>query len=191
MAAPWQARSTSPARSECDGTRASGGRLFLGIVNGSDVYGQPCIVGHILIEGMHGLPSDRACAARMALDGFRHDPPGAMMQVTIDGEVPMQTTLHQPRIAWDAALALIGAARADDATFGWCRDWVAAILGSAEGRALEATRRRLIDPIPGPNETQLQLGLWRVRLEDAQRGDPAVGAALRDLAAAVAPRLPH
>jgi hypothetical protein len=103
----------------------------------------------------------------------------------------MQTTMHQPRVAWDAALALISAARADDITFGWCRDRVAAILGPAAARALEATRRRLIVPTAAPNETQLQLGLWRVRLEDAQRSDPTSGTDLRDLVAEVADRLAH
>jgi hypothetical protein len=101
------------------------------------------------------------------------------------------TVLHQPRVAWDAALALIDAARAGDATFAWCRDRVAAILGPDAASVLEATRRRLIDPAATPNEAQVQMGLWRVRLDDAQHRNPSAGKELHDLAAEVARRLPQ
>jgi hypothetical protein len=101
------------------------------------------------------------------------------------------TVLHLPRVAWDAALALIDAARGGDATFGWCRDRVAVVLGPAAASALEATRRRLADPTAAPNEAQVQLGLWRVRLDDAQRSNPNVGKDLHDLATELARRLPY
>lgn len=76
---------------------------------------------------------------------------------------------HQPRVAWDGALALIRAARADDATASWCRDWVAELLGPDGATAFLATRRRVLDPTAAANEVQVQEGLWRVRLEDALR----------------------
>lgn len=93
---------------------------------------------------------------------------------------------HQPRIAWDAALALTTAARADEVTFGWCRDRLAALLGVAAASAFEATRRRLTEPAAAPNEALVQSGIWRVRLEDALRTNPAAASQLRDLAVAVA-----
>jgi hypothetical protein len=101
------------------------------------------------------------------------------------------TILHPPRVAWDGALALIAAARADDATFGWCRDRLGAILGSAAARAFETTRRRVIDPTAAPTEAQLQMGLWRVRLDDAQHGDPNVGRDVHNLTIEVVRRVQH
>jgi hypothetical protein len=95
---------------------------------------------------------------------------------------------HQPRIAWDTALALIGAALADDTTFTRCRDRVAAAIGPAAASALEESRHRLTGPSAAPNEAQVQTGLWRVRLEDALRSNPHVGGVLRDLTAEVGPR---
>lgn len=98
------------------------------------------------------------------------------------------TVLHQQRVAWDAALALITAARTGGGTFGLCRDRIAAILGSTTAAALEATRRRLTAPNAAPNEGQVQTGLWRVRLDDALRSDPSAAQHLHHLAAEVTAR---
>lgn len=98
------------------------------------------------------------------------------------------TVVHQQRVAWDAALALITAARSGGAMFGLCRDRIAAVLGSSAAAALEATRRRLTDPGAAPNEGQIQAGLWRVRLDDALRSDPSAARHLGHLAAEIATR---
>jgi len=100
----------------------------------------------------------------------------------------MTSTIHQPRIAWEAARSLTAAAQAGDATYRWCRDRVAAVLGAGAASALEATRRRLTDLAVGPNEVHVQRGLWRVRLEDALRNSPGLGNDLADLIADVAAR---
>lgn len=75
--------------------------------------------------------------------------------------------IHHPRVAWDAALTLVRAARTDDATVSWCRDWVADLLGTESGAAFLATRHRLQDATAAVNEVQVQEGLWRVRVQDA------------------------
>ena len=90
------------------------------------------------------------------------------------------TIVHHPRVAWDAALALVRAARADDAVVSWCRDWVAHVLGPIDASAFLATRRRLADPAAALNEVQVQEGLWRVRIEDALRVFPDLAEPLLD-----------
>jgi hypothetical protein len=101
----------------------------------------------------------------------------------------MQATIqHQQRIAWDAALAVTVAARGDDATFAWCRGRLAAALGSMTAAAFDATRHRLADPSAAPNELQIQAGVWRVRLDDALRNNPAVAKDIGNLAVEVAAR---
>jgi len=90
------------------------------------------------------------------------------------------TVTHPPRVAWDAALALVDAARADDATAAWCRDWVADLLGVTHASAFLTTRQRLLDAAAAANEVQVQEGLWRVRVQDALAARPDLAEPLLD-----------
>jgi hypothetical protein len=81
-------------------------------------------------------------------------------------------TLHQPRIAWDAALVLIRAVEAGGTTYAECRDRFVRVFGVLVGSEIEATRRRLIDPAAPANRAHVEQGLWRVRLEDYLRWHP-------------------
>jgi len=97
--------------------------------------------------------------------------------------------VHQPRVAWDAALTLVRAAQADDATASWCRDWVAELLGADSAAAFLATRRRLGDGTAAGNEVQVQEGLWRVRIQDALSLRPDLAEPLLDRVADTRARL--
>ncbi|MBX6750836.1 MAG: hypothetical protein IRY85_14385 [Micromonosporaceae bacterium] len=99
------------------------------------------------------------------------------------------TVTHPPRVAWDTALALVEAARADDATASWCRDWVADLLGVTQASAFLATRRRLTDAAAAASEVQVQEGLWRVRIQDALAARPDLAEPLLDRVAETRARL--
>ncbi len=103
----------------------------------------------------------------------------------------MTQVVHHPRVAWDGALVLTLAAKADESTYAWCSNWVEAVLGPSIARALASTRRRLADPTLPPSEQQVQEGLWRVRLEDALRGRPGIAGELLTQTTETRSRLAH
>jgi hypothetical protein len=80
--------------------------------------------------------------------------------------------MHQPRIAWDAALVLIRAVEAGGATYAECRDQFVRLFGVMIGSEIEATRRRLADRAAPANRVHIEQGLWRVKLEDYLRRRP-------------------
>jgi hypothetical protein len=105
-------------------------------------------------------------------------------------EVEMSLTItHPPRVAWDTALTLVKAARADDATATWCRDWIAELLGAERAADFLTTRHRLADAGAAVNEVQVQEGLWRVRIQDALAGRPDLAEPLLDRIAQTRVRL--
>lgn len=97
--------------------------------------------------------------------------------------------IHHPRVAWDAALTLVRAARADDATAAWCRDWVAELLGAERAAAFSTTRRRLTSTATTLHEVRVQEGLWRVRIQDALSVRPDLAEPLLDRVAHTRTRL--
>lgn len=99
------------------------------------------------------------------------------------------TVTHPPRVAWDAALAIVGAAQADDATASQCRGWVADLLGAGHAADFLTTRRRLRDAAAAANEVQVQEGLWRVRIQDALAARPDLAEPLLDRIAETRTRL--
>jgi hypothetical protein len=83
-----------------------------------------------------------------------------------------QQVIHQPRVAYDAARAIVAVAGADDVKLlTWFATRVADLLGPAYRRALMDTRYRLIDPVR-PETPMVETGVWRVRLEDFLRTRP-------------------
>jgi hypothetical protein len=97
--------------------------------------------------------------------------------------------IHHPRVAWDAALAVVRAAQADDPTASWCRDWIADLLGPEPAAAFLATRRRLWDASRALNEVRVQEGVWRVRIQDALSTRPDLAEPLLDRVARTRARL--
>ncbi|MDG4802569.1 hypothetical protein [Micromonospora sp. WMMD980] len=94
---------------------------------------------------------------------------------------------HQPRVAWDTART-IGGAFGDDELFGWLRGELVALLGPAAGAALSESRDRVRQA--GEARLPVETGLWRVRLEDALRQRPELGADLAGLAPVARARRP-
>jgi hypothetical protein len=80
--------------------------------------------------------------------------------------------MHQPRIAWDAALALIRAVESGGTAYAQCRDRFVRLFGVTIGSEIEATRRRLASPTAPANRIHIEQGLWRVKLEDYLRSRP-------------------
>jgi hypothetical protein len=91
----------------------------------------------------------------------------------------MTPVTHHARLAWDGAMAFVGAAAYDD-LYGWLDERLGDLLGQAAQRALAETRVRLRYS-RRPDAQQLESGCWRARLEDVLDADPAVSGPLRTL----------
>jgi hypothetical protein len=89
-------------------------------------------------------------------------------------------TLHQPRVAWDAARVLVSVASAGDDLFRWFSNRIGELLGEPYRQSLFETRARL-GPLPSFDGWSLQAGIWRVRIEDVLRDDPTLAEDLRIL----------
>jgi hypothetical protein len=82
--------------------------------------------------------------------------------------------MHQPRIAWDAALVLIRAVQRGGTEYAERRDQFVRLFGVMIGSEIEATRRRLVSATASANRVHIEQGLWRVKLEDYLRWHPEV-----------------
>jgi hypothetical protein len=100
-----------------------------------------------------------------------------------------QTVIHQPRVAWDAALAFVRmTAHPYYAVFA---NEVYRQLGPDVVTLLEETRRHVLDNLvrTGGDRyvTDVEAAKWRVRLEEMLRTRPELAGALLDLTG-MAPR---
>jgi hypothetical protein len=97
--------------------------------------------------------------------------------------------IHQPRVAWDGALAFVRAAASQ--YYGVYAAMVFDKLGRDVYTAYEDTRERIFaavvrDPLDR-TVLDVEAGKWRVRLEDLLRADPELAGTVQQLAA-MAPR---
>lgn len=93
--------------------------------------------------------------------------------------------IHQPRVAWDGARAIVAAAGAGEPEYAAFADQVGLLLGPSYRNALLDTRYRLATETR-PDTPLVEAGIWRTRLEDLLRGRPDVAEDLRILTSAVA-----
>jgi hypothetical protein len=77
--------------------------------------------------------------------------------------------IHQPRVAWDAAQMMILSCMSGH--FGWMCDRVEELFGPEYANALLQSLMKL-QHSTRLDIRQVELGTWRVRLEDALRGRP-------------------
>jgi hypothetical protein len=100
-----------------------------------------------------------------------------------------QRAFHQPRVAFDAARAIVSVAGLDDVELRtWFTTGVADLLGPAYGRALLDTRQRLIEEAR-PETPFVETGVWRVRFEDLLRTRPQLTEEVHFLTLSAATRL--
>jgi hypothetical protein len=94
-----------------------------------------------------------------------------------------QSVIHQPRVAWDGARAFVYAAAGPD--YDVFAGRVADLLGPEVRDALAETRERVLTAwvrTGGDRRaTDVELGRWRVRLEDLLRTHPESTDAILDL----------
>jgi hypothetical protein len=97
----------------------------------------------------------------------------------------MPTVIHQPRVAWDGARAIVRAAAGPRSEDFAAR--VLARLGSEAYGAFADTRHRLLTALVqtgGDRQAgDIESGKWRVRLEDLLRTRPELIDAVRELTA--------
>ena len=86
--------------------------------------------------------------------------------------------IHQPRVAWDAAQMMISSCMSGQ--FGWMCDRVEELLGPDYANALWQTLMHL-QHSTRLDIRQVELGTWRVRLEDALRVRPDLAERLHAL----------
>src|SRR4051795_5105034 len=75
----------------------------------------------------------------------------------------MTPVIHNPRLAWDGAMAFVGASAHPD-LYGWLAERLTDVLGPSGGEALAETRVRLTYS-RRPDAPQVESGRWRARLE--------------------------
>ena len=95
--------------------------------------------------------------------------------------------VHHARVAWDVAQRAVAAAEDTDERFRWFEAELGAILGPDHQRELAGTRRRLAGEIR-PDIRSVEIGRWRVRIEDALGVRPDLAERLHDLRLAARPR---
>ena len=95
--------------------------------------------------------------------------------------------VHHARIAWDFAQQAVAAADDSDDRFRWFQAELGAILGPDHQHELAGTRRRLAGEIR-PDIRSVEIGRWRVRIEDALGAHPDLVERLHDLRLAARPR---
>lgn len=74
----------------------------------------------------------------------------------------MSTTTHVPRVAWDAARAIVHASGAQAA---WFANWLTTHAGPQYGRLVIESGNRLAAR-RGFETVAVEAGVWRVRLDD-------------------------
>jgi hypothetical protein len=88
------------------------------------------------------------------------------------------TVIHQPRVAWDAAQMMISSCMSGQ--FGWMCDQIQELFGPEFANALWQTLMNL-QHSDRLDIREVELGLWRVRFEDAMLYDPPLAARLQAL----------
>jgi hypothetical protein len=88
------------------------------------------------------------------------------------------TVIHQPRVAWDAAQMMISSCMSGQ--FGWMCDRIQELFGPEFANALWQTLMHL-QHSERLDIREVELGLWRVRFEDAMLYDPPLAARLHAL----------
>ena len=79
--------------------------------------------------------------------------------------------LHHPRVAWDLARTTVTMAAAADELYQWFEGKLERRLGPVMRGELRQTRDRLVRD-ERPDTRLVELGRWRVRIEDALSEDP-------------------
>jgi hypothetical protein len=101
-----------------------------------------------------------------------------------DGDVII---VHQPRVAWDGALAFVRVA--GTTAYPVFADYVHSWLGPELHAHLEDTRRRVFTNLVWNDGdryvTDVEAGKWRVRLEELLRTRPELADAVQELTAMV------
>ena len=97
------------------------------------------------------------------------------------------SVVHQPRVAWDLAQTTVAMAEADDEAFGWYAGQFEQCLGPSMRHELQLTR--LLLPASRRDVRLVELGRWRVRIEDALAEQPQRAEALTRLRAEALTRL--
>jgi hypothetical protein len=88
------------------------------------------------------------------------------------------TVIHQPRVAWDAAQMMISSCMSGQ--FGWMCDQIQELFGPEFANGLWQTLMNL-QHSERLDIREVELGLWRVRFEDAMLSDPPLAARLHAL----------
>ena len=91
----------------------------------------------------------------------------------------MTAVIHHPRLAWDGAMAFVGASAHPD-LYGWLAERLADVLGPEGAQALTETRVRLTYS-RRPDAPQVESGRWRARLEDVLGARPELDGPLGTL----------
>jgi len=99
-----------------------------------------------------------------------------------------QRVVHQPRVAWDVARTVVDVADTSDDLSTWLTARLDHLLGPSYGRDFTTTRIRLRRGEP-PSIRQVEIGLWRARLEDVLRANPDLAENLTILRLDLAQRL--
>jgi hypothetical protein len=94
-----------------------------------------------------------------------------------------QTVIHQPRVAWDGALAFVRAAAGN--SYEAFAGRVFQHLGIVEYGALGDTRSRILEAqadMPGDQRVlDIEAAKWRVRLQDLMQEEPDLIPVIQDL----------
>ena len=80
-----------------------------------------------------------------------------------------QTIVHPQRVAWEGARVFARAA--ESVWCGWLADRLGAHLGSAYRQHMIDSRARLLTSTR-PDAIDIEVGMWRVRLDDVLRAEP-------------------
>jgi hypothetical protein len=91
----------------------------------------------------------------------------------------MTAVIHHARLAWDGAMAFVGASAHPD-LYGWLAERLTDVLGPIGGEALAETRVRLTHS-RRPDAPQVESGRWRARLEDVLDAAPELSGPLGTL----------
>jgi hypothetical protein len=79
--------------------------------------------------------------------------------------------VHHARVAWDFAQQAVAAAGDPTEGFAWFLAQLGAVLGPDHQRELLGTRDRIAREIR-PDIRLVEIGRWRVRIEDSLKADP-------------------
>jgi hypothetical protein len=96
--------------------------------------------------------------------------------------------VHHARVAWDFAQQAVAAAGDAPERFAWFLDQVGAVLGPDHRHELLDTRERIARDIP-PDIRLVEIGRWRVRIEDSLNAEPDLAELISALRAAARQRL--